>query len=234
MRWQPHIQIERVGGDSLRRTLDAVRAVREAAGDHFYLDAVRADADAVRGVGAADVPLTPEEADRAAAQAALDRVRPSSRKASDDGVLVVGVDLLMTQLARCCRPVPPDPIVGFVTRGRGVSVHRAGCETFARMAAGAPERVLETAWGERRGTAAERAAGYPTDVVVRANDRPGLLRDVTEVFARDRLNVTAVQTLTRQHVANMRFTVEVSDRAALQRALVAIGEVQGVFEARRK
>jgi GTP pyrophosphokinase len=147
---------------------------------------------------------------------------------------VVGVDLLMTQLARCCRPVPPDPIVGFVTRGRGVSVHRANCDALARMAAQAPERVLETQWGERRSTRGERSPGYQTDVVVRANDRPGLLRDVTEVFARDRLNVTEVQTQSRQHIANMRFTVEVSDRQALQKALSAISEVPGVLEARRR
>ena len=189
--------------------------------------------EAVRGVSGAEVRTGPAH-DQEVARAAIERARPASRKASDDGVLVVGVDLLMTQLARCCRPVPPDPIVGFVTRGRGVSVHRAGCPTFARMAERAPERVLETDWGPRRTERGEHALGYPTDVVVRANDRPGLLRDVTEVFARDRLNVTAVQTLTKQHVASMQFTVEVADGRALSKALASIGEIAGVFEARRK
>jgi GTP pyrophosphokinase len=151
-------------------------------------------------------------------------------------VLVVGVDLLMTQLARCCRPVPPDPIVGFVTKGKGVSVHREGCTMFAKMAQQAPERVLETTWGERRPAAGarDRASGYPVDLVVRAMDRPGLLRDVTEVFARDKLNVTAVQTLSRQQVANMQFTIEVPDGSVLSKALAAIGEVQGVIDARRR
>ena len=159
----------------------------------------------------------------------------SGRKAlADDGVLVVGVDLLMTQLARCCRPVPPDTVVGFVTKGRGVSVHRAGCPAFRKMAEAAPERVLETAWGTPRPGRTELPRGYPADVVVRAQDRPGLLRDVTEVFARDRLNVTAVQTLTKQQVANMQFTVEVPDGAALAKALAGIREVRGVHEARRK
>jgi GTP pyrophosphokinase len=169
-----------------------------------------------------------------AALAAVERARPSRKAASDDGVLVVGVDLLMTQLARCCRPAPPDPIAGFVTRGRGVSVHRANCPTFARMAERAPERVLETGWGDRKPGRDDRARGYPVDVVVRSADRPGLLRDVTEVFARDKLNVTAVQTLSKQQVAHMQFTVEVPDVAALARALKAIGSVAGVFEVRRK
>ncbi len=194
--------------------------------------------DAVRGAAARDdaaaVAASAAVGDEAA-RAAIERARPaSSGGAHDDGVLVVGVDLLMTQLARCCRPVPPDPIVGFVTRGRGVSVHRAGCTTFARMAAQAPERVLETDWGERRPERAERARGYAVDVVVRATDRPGLLRDITELFARDRLNVTAVKTLSRQQEASMEFTVEVSDAPALARVLAAVGEVPGVFEARRK
>ena len=161
--------------------------------------------EAVRGAAARDDPAAAAASavvGDEAARAAIERARPASAGgAHDDGVLVVGVDLLMTQLARCCRPVPPDPIVGFVTRGRGVSVHRAGCATFARMAAQAPERVLETDWGERRPERTERARGYAVDVVVRATDRPGLLRDITELFARDRLNVTAVKTLSRQQEA---------------------------------
>ena len=151
------------------------------------------------------------------------------------GVLVVGIDSLMTQLARCCRPVPPDAIVGFVTKGRGVSVHRDGCATFARMADRAPERVIETAWGDdalHGGDA--RTRRFPADVEVRATDRPGLLRDITEVFARDRLNVTAVQTLSRQQLASMRFTVEVPDATQLARTLSAVREVAGVIHARRR
>jgi GTP pyrophosphokinase len=192
---------------------------------------------AIRSVGkplADDSDKIQAEVGDQAARAAIERASTSRRRTDGDGVLVVGVDLLMTQLARCCRPVPPDPIVGFVTRGRGVSVHRAGCPAFARMAAAAPERVLETDWGERPGRAAERARGYAVDVVVRANDRPGLLRDVTEVFARDKLNVTAVKTMSKQQLAQMQFTVEVPDAPSLTKVLNAIGEVPGVFDARRR
>lgn len=105
---------------------------------------------------------------------------------------------------------------------------------FARMAQQSPERVLETTWGEPHAARGDRAPGYPVDLVVRAIDRPGLLRDVTEVFARDRLNVTAVQTLSRQHVANMQFTIEVPDGSVLVKALSAITGVSGVIDARRR
>lgn len=193
--------------------------------------------EAIRSAGrpqADDSELAQAEVGDQAARAAIERASNTQRRSDGDGVLVVGVDLLMTQLARCCRPVPPDPIVGFVTRGRGVSVHRAGCSAFSRMATAAPERVLETGWGDRSKRSAERSRGYAVDVQVRANDRPGLLRDVTEVFARDKLNVTAVKTMSKQQVAQMQFTVEVPDAPSLARVLNAIGDVPGVFEARRR
>jgi len=143
------------------------------------------------------------------------------------GVLVVGVDSLMTQMARCCRPVPPDEIIGFITRGRGVSVHRVGCANAAALADRLPERLIEVAWS----TAPD--ALYPVDVAVLAQDRAGLLRDISEVFAREKLNVVGVNTLSRRGEAQMNFTVEVADGTALRRALTQIAEVGGVFSARR-
>jgi GTP pyrophosphokinase len=144
------------------------------------------------------------------------------------GVLVVGVGSLLTQMARCCRPVPPDEIVGFVTRGRGVSVHRAGCSNAAALADRHPERLIEVAWS------ASPDALYPVDVAVLAQDRSGLLRDISEVFARERLNVVGVNTLSRRGDAQMNFTVEVVDGGALRRALAQLAEVAGVYSARRR
>jgi GTP pyrophosphokinase len=144
------------------------------------------------------------------------------------GVLVVGVDSLLTQTARCCRPVPPDEIVGFITRGRGVSVHRAGCSNAASLGNRHPERLIEVTWG------AAPDAVYPVDVAVLAQDRPALLRDISEVFAREKLNVIGVNTLSRRGEAQMNFTVEVNDGAALRRALVQLAEVAGVYSARRR
>jgi len=176
---------------------------------------------------------------------ALQRLTRPSRSATSGAspVLVVGVDFLMTQLARCCRPAPPDPIVGFVTRGRGVSVHRVNCRSFAEMSRRSPERVLETAWGDwqapaqapsgKKGVGSAARRVYPVDVVLRANDRQGLLRDVSDVFSRERLNVTEVRTRSQSGVAQMQFTIEVTDIAQLDQTLGAVRGVDGVIECRR-
>jgi GTP pyrophosphokinase len=155
-------------------------------------------------------------------------VAKKSKAGGGGGILFVGVDRLMTQLARCCKPVPPDPIIGFVTRGRGISVHRRDCTSLGELLARQPERMIEAQWGARGGEV------YPVEIAVQAHDRQGLLRDVSEVLSRERINVTAVNTLTRNHVANMAFTVEVADLEHLKRALAQIGEVAGVMSARRR
>ncbi|MBJ9940074.1 bifunctional (p)ppGpp synthetase/guanosine-3',5'-bis(diphosphate) 3'-pyrophosphohydrolase [Burkholderia multivorans] len=149
------------------------------------------------------------------------------------GVLVVGVDALLTQLARCCRPAPPDPISGFVTRGKGMSIHRSDCATFRRMAERAPERVLHTTWSADV-LGGRGASVYPVDLMIEATDRQGLLRDISEVFAREKMNVVGVKTQSRRNTAFMQFTVEVSNSAQVQRACALLGEVQGVVRAGRK
>jgi len=145
-----------------------------------------------------------------------------------EGVLIVGIDQLMTQLARCCKPAPPDKIVGFVTRGRGVSVHRRGCKSLAHLLAREPERAIETEWGARVD------AIFAVDVVVHAHDRQGLLRDISEVFSRETINVTAVNTQSRHAAAVMHFTVEIGDVAHLGRALGQVAEVRGVTAVHRR
>lgn len=152
----------------------------------------------------------------------------SAEKSGKSGVLVVGVGSLLTQLARCCRPAPPDAIAGFVTRGRGVSIHRSDCHSYLALAAREPERIIEVAWGETADTF------YPVDVSVRAHDRSGLLRDLSEVFARLRLNVVGVNTQSKQSLAHMVFTVEVRGGESLSRALDALAEVPGVSSATRR
>ncbi|HEY4801023.1 MAG TPA: bifunctional (p)ppGpp synthetase/guanosine-3',5'-bis(diphosphate) 3'-pyrophosphohydrolase [Paraburkholderia sp.] len=149
------------------------------------------------------------------------------------GVLVVGVDALLTQLARCCRPAPPDAISGFVTRGKGMSIHRSDCPTFLRMAERAPERVLHTTWSaDVMGGRGQSV--YPVDISIEATDRQGLLRDISEVFAREKMNVIGVKTQSRRNAAYMQFTVEVSNSAQIQRACALLGEVGGVLRALRK
>ncbi len=139
----------------------------------------------------------------------------------------------MTQLAKCCKPAPPDDIRGFVTRGKGVSVHRADCRNFHEMAARNAERVIDVQWGKpQRQTPG--AAVYPVDVAVEASDRQGLLRDISEVFAREKTNVIGVQTQSVKGTAWMTFTVEVSDAGRLNKVLGMVAGVQGVRAARRR
>ncbi len=139
-------------------------------------------------------------------------------RAGNSQVLVVGVDKLMTQLGRCCKPAPPDAILGFVTRGRGISIHRNGCINFRHLAKRHPERVIAAEWGK----AAEGL--YAIDLQVEAHDRQGLLRDISELLTREKINVTAVKTSSRKDgTARMNFTVELGATATLQRVLSVLG-----------
>lgn len=156
-----------------------------------------------------------------------------------NGVLVVGLDSLLTQLAKCCKPAPPDEIAGFVTRGKGVSVHRADCPNFRELAGREPERVIEVEWGRPKAGVDGRIPVYPVDISVSAMDRQGLLRDVSEVLVKEQMNVIGVNTQSvndkqRGAVAWMTFTVEVSDTARLQHALKLVSGVSGVRSVRRR
>jgi GTP pyrophosphokinase len=171
-----------------------------------------------------------------------DVVVPSQRsrvKSDGQGILIVGVDKLMTQLARCCKPAPPEPVQGFVTRGKGVSIHRADCPNFLHLAALHPERVIESAWGADAGKSSGNAAGaagkslFAVDISLEAADRTGLLRDISDTLARERVNVTAVNTQSKQGTAFMRFTVEIENLGRLQRVLTELLKVPGVQAARR-
>jgi GTP pyrophosphokinase len=156
---------------------------------------------------------------------------PATRKSKsgggDSGILVVGIDRLLTQLARCCKPVPPDPIRGFVTKGRGVSIHREDCPSFRNISEKQPERVIDAGWGEKN------VGVFSVDMVVVASDRQGLLRDVSEALAREKINVTAVNTQSKQDLAHMRFTMDVANLDQLRRALSVVKDVPGVLRASR-
>jgi GTP pyrophosphokinase len=155
--------------------------------------------------------------------------------APQGGVLVVGVESLMTSLARCCRPAPPDAIGGYVTRGKGVAVHRATCSNLRQMAARSPERVIAVAWGQARG---DKPMLYPVDVRVEAADRQGLLRDISELFAKEKMNVTGVKTQSVKDAGGgtawMTFTIEVADAARLAHVLGLAARIDGVRSVRRK
>ncbi len=159
----------------------------------------------------------------------LRKSRASSiARGAKSGVLVVGAEGLLTQMARCCKPAPPDPIVGFVTRGKGVSIHRPNCKNFFEMQKKSPERVIQTDWG-----ISDPETVYPVDIFVLAGDRQGLLRDISDIFMREKLNVIGVNTISNKGQARMSFTAEVTSTESLNKAIQMIREVPGVLDVKR-
>jgi GTP pyrophosphokinase len=157
-----------------------------------------------------------------------DETVPKSRPSGQ--VLVVGMGSLLTQLAQCCKPAPPDAIGGFVTREKGVSVHRTSCPNYRNISRQHPERVIAVTWAAQ--DAGE--ALYPVDLEISANDRQGLLRDISEVLTKQRINVIGVNTRTVGDLAQMRFTVQLANSTKLKQALASIAQVPGVFKATRR
>lgn len=174
----------------------------------------------------AEPPLEPEAPP---SEIVISRSRASD---SSDKILLVGVGKLLTSLSRCCKPAPPDAIKGFVTKGRGVSIHRSDCSDFQRLVEQHPERVIEAEWGEQAFVGKQSL--FPVDILVEASDRQGLLRDISEVLSREKLNVIAVNTLSKKGKAFMRFTLEVNGGAQITRAASLIREVPDVLDARRR
>jgi len=175
--------------------------------------------------------LRPPEAPQFDANAPVLRKPRSGDNPTKGGLLVVGVDSLMTQMAKCCKPAPPDAICGFVTRGKGVSVHRKDCSNLKEMVTRNGERLIEVEWGVAR---AMGGSVFPVDVAVQAHDRQGLLRDISEVFTKEKMNVIGVQTQSIKGIAWMTFTVEVADSGRLHKVLGLVAELPGVNSARRK
>jgi GTP pyrophosphokinase len=178
-----------------------------------------------------EIVLRPPEPAQALDDVPLLKKPKASNHSGKGGVLVVGVDSLMTQLAKCCKPAPPDLISGFVTRGKGVSVHRADCSNLRNMVNRSGDRVIDVEWGSAPGA---EGSVYPVDVSVEAVDRQGLLRDISEVFTKEKMNVIGVQTLSVKGTAWMTFTVEVSESGKLAKVLKIVSALGGVRSARRR
>ena len=163
-----------------------------------------------------------------AEQPAAKLTAPTQASAAASGILVLGVNNIATVLAKCCKPVPPEPVMGFVTKTRGVTVHRADCRNLIGLTAEQSQRLMVATWGDTG------AKPFSVDVEVVAADRQGLLRDISEAISRERTNVTAVNTQSRANQAYMKFTIEVSSLDWLARVLKQITEVPGVIGVARK
>ncbi|CAM3324698.1 GTP diphosphokinase [Halomonas lysinitropha] len=166
-------------------------------------------------------------------QEQLDRLLAKPRKAQGKGsgsdITVLGVGNLKTSMANCCHPVPGDAIVGFITQGRGVTVHRQDCPNILQLRLDEPQRIIEVEWGERARTQ------YPVDIEIQAWDRSGLLRDVTGVLSNDHVNVLSVNTLTDtvDGIARLSITLEVDGLETLGRLFSRIQQLPNVIEVRR-
>jgi len=144
-------------------------------------------------------------------------------------IQIQGVGNLLTQMAGCCQPLPGDPIVGYITVGRGVSIHRQDCASVLQLEGREPERIIQVSWGP------VPVQTYPVDIVIKAYDRSGLLRDVTQVLLNERINVLAVNTRSNKedNTASMQLTIEIPGLDALSRLLARISQLPNIIEARR-
>jgi GTP pyrophosphokinase len=160
----------------------------------------------------------------------MPRPKPRPTANSRSGLLIDGVGDLLSSIARCCRPVPPEPIVGDLTLGRGISIHRADCRNLLRLRDTQPQRVLTVDWG-RPGV--ERT--FPVAIKVLAYDRRGLVRDVSSVLADEKISIESMQTVTdpRENTATIDVTVTVRDLDELSRLLARFAGLPNVLQARR-
>ena len=148
----------------------------------------------------------------------------------DSGIQIQGVGNLLTHLARCCQPVPPDPITGFITRGRGVTIHREDCGNVLRLKNDAAERLIEVQWGS------SPSQTYALDAVISAYDRPGLLRDISNLFALEKINVVNMHLNSdrQSNTVEILLTLEVVDLEQFSRVLSRIQQLPNVIESRRR
>ncbi|OGV75520.1 MAG: GTP pyrophosphokinase [Methylotenera sp. RIFCSPLOWO2_02_FULL_45_14] len=154
--------------------------------------------------------------------------RRTATQTSPTGVVVEGVGNLLTSTAKCCKPAPPDAIVGYVTRDRGVTIYRMACAFITRLPVERRDRLLDARWGGSQDVRAD------VDIEVEALDRQGLLRDISDLFVREKVNATKANTLSRNNLALMQFSIEISDLEQLNRLLALIRQVPNVIEARRR
>ena len=160
------------------------------------------------------------------------RLTSSPRKPYDteSDIQILGVGKLKTQVAKCCKPLPGDPIGGYITVGRGVTVHSQDCPTFLNLQQLEPNRIIEVNWG------GQPIAVYPVDIEIEAYDRSGLLRDITQVLSSSRSDVLAMNTTSNrdENTATMTVTLEISSIEQLARLLARIRNLPNIIDARRK
>jgi GTP pyrophosphokinase len=154
------------------------------------------------------------------------RTRPRSQKSK---VIIEGVGNMLTNIARCCSPAPGDPIIGYITQGAGVTIHRRDCNNILKMPDARRVRLINVEWG------GEPHELYPVDIRLETIDRQGLLRDVLNILSAEKINVNAVHTQSnkKNNTAHMELTIEVEDVSQLSKILNRLGQLNNVLEVSR-
>ena len=157
------------------------------------------------------------------------RAKSPSRK-KDSDFYIEGVGNLLTQIANCCNPVPGDAITGYITLGRGVSIHRQDCANILQLQADEPQRIIKVEWGQAP------QSSYSVDIIIEAYDRYGLLKDITALLDNERINISAMHTISdkKKNTVDMQFTVEIRGFDELSRILSKLNQLPNIASARRK
>ena len=199
--------------------------------------------DLLAGIGSGDIRInqvlnyldtcynkpTAEEEDRRLLERLEQKANAPMRHKPKDHIVVEGVGNLMTHIARCCQPIPGDAIQGFITMGRGVSIHREDCEQLKELSRRNPERLIDAVWGENY------SGGYSLTIRIISNDRSGLLRDITTVLANEKINVMGVRSRSnvREQTAEIDMELEIYNINAFNRALAKLSQLNDVISAKR-
>lgn len=199
--------------------------------------------DLLAGIGSGDIRInqllnyldtrynkpTAEEEDRRLLEKLEQKANAPFRPKAMDHIVVEGVGNLMTHIARCCQPIPGDSIQGFITMGRGVSIHREDCEQLKELSRRNPERLIDAVWGENY------SGGYGLTIRILSNDRSGLLRDITTVLANEKINVMGVRSRSnvREQTAEIDMELEIYNINAFNRALAKLSQLNDVISAKR-
>lgn len=169
-----------------------------------------------------------EMAPKAEESVALPAAKRTITQKSQTKVVLEGIGNLQTNTAKCCKPLPPDAIVGYLTRDHGVTIHRGNCTFIARLPVERRNRLLGAQWG------VDHSVSSSVDIEVEAHDRQGLLRDISDLFAREKINATKANTMSRNHQALMQFSIEIANRDQLSRLLGLIQQIPSITAARRR
>jgi len=191
--------------------------------DDMYAAIGAGDLRLMQVVHSAEAMINPQQPDEIQVSEATEH-KPSSTE-----LVIHGVGNMMTSIANCCKPVPGDPVVGFITIGRGVSIHRQDCVNLLQLKSKEPERIIEVSWG------GQTRRTYPVDLNILAYDRTGLLRDIMMIMANSNINVTSVNTLSNkdESQADMRLTIEIEDIDSLGKVMAQLSKISNVADVRR-